>query len=60
MKINISLPDDLHHDLQLFKGSLNVSRICQAALAEKLAEEKARIIQSISEIERHGYEVRKK
>jgi post-segregation antitoxin (ccd killing protein) len=37
IKINVSIPEELHRELQEYKGNINVSGICQSALRGKIA-----------------------
>ncbi|MGH3111083.1 MAG: hypothetical protein ACRDQT_09220 [Gaiellaceae bacterium] len=37
-RLTISVPDELHRSLERFRGRLNVSRVCQEALAKEIAK----------------------
>ena len=39
-RLNISIPDDIHEKLQGFKNTINVSKICQEALAKEIREKR--------------------
>lgn len=58
VRINITIPDDLHNDLQVVKGNLNISKICQQALARAVDTEK-RINETISDIDKLVKRLRK-